>query len=299
MVNAKQIKSKIKSVGNIKQITKALEVVATVKLQKTKIKTDTYKEFMIEFLKIIKAVTQGENIFQNETHPNPQTDKELAIIIGTDRWLCWALNNRLFKDIFNLYEDKKETVDMFCIGKKTLEFFSRANFPIVWQHELPDTFDENTFKELYTFLRTAVAEHTYTNIKIYFNFFHNAIKQTPLYLQLFPLNKESFKHFAKDLWINIDEFISTDEIYQEVALEPTPTELARDIKEQLIQHMIYGAMLQNKTGEFAARMVAMKNAKDNSVTMIKNLTLSYNKARQTAVTQEVSEIMGAKMALED
>jgi F-type H+-transporting ATPase subunit gamma len=299
MVNAKQIKSKIKSVGNIKQITKALEVVATVKLQKTKAKTDTYKEFMIEFLKIVKAVTQGENIFQNETHPNPQTDKELAIIIGTDRGLCGALNNRLFKDIFSIYEDKKETVDMFCIGRKALEFFSRANFPIVGQHELPDTFDESTVKELYTFLRTAVAEHTYTNIKVYFNFFHNAIKQTPLSLQLFPLNKESFKNFAKDLEINIDELISTEEVYQEISLEPTPAELARDIKEQLIQHMIYGAILQNKTGEFAARMVAMKNAKDNSMTMIKNLTLSYNKARQTAVTQEVSEIMGAKMALED
>jgi len=71
-----------------------------------------------------------------------------------------------------------------------------------------------------------------------------------------------------------------------------------EIQEQLIQHVVYGAILQNKTGEYAARMIAMKNAKDNSISMIKSLKLSYNKARQAAVTQEVSEIMSAKNAIE-
>jgi F-type H+-transporting ATPase subunit gamma len=138
----------------------------------------------------------------------------------------------------------------------------------------------------------------YNGIRLYFNYFNNAIKQTPIDLQLFPLHKEEYEKFAEQIDININDFITQDIEQKDILLEPSKSELAKEIKEQLIQHVVYGAILQNKTGEYAARMIAMKNAKDNSISMIKSLKLSYNKARQAAVTQEVSEIMSAKNAIE-
>lgn len=179
-----------------------------------------------------------------------------------------------------------------------MEFFSRANFTIAGQLSVNDTFQQDDLQELYIFIRNALESGEYNNIEIYFNYFENAIKQSPITLQLFPLDKESINTFGEQLNININQFLTKHIELKEVTLEPSITILAQEIKEQFIQHMVYGAILQNKTGEFSARMIAMKNAKDNSNNMIKDLKLSYNKARQGAVTQEISEIMGAKMALE-
>lgn len=299
MVNTKQIKWQIKSISNIKQITKALEVVATVKLQKNKHQTEGYKAFMIEFLKIVQVVNQTQKLFNTKTAQEPKDKKDLIIVIGTDRWLCGWLNNRLFKQVFTKYEENKATVEVFTVGKKTLEFFTRTNFTIAWQISLKDSFSADDLRDLYVFIRNALETKAYKSIRLFFNYFNNAIKQTPVDLQLFPLNKKEYEMFADQLEIDINDFITEDAQQKDLLLEPTKAELAREIKEQLIQHVVYGAILQNKTGEYAARMIAMKNAKDNSTSMIKSLRLSYNKARQAAVTQEVSEIMSAKMALEE
>lgn len=297
MVNSKQIKGQIKSISNIKQITKALEVVATVKLQKNKLQTEGYKAFMIEFLKIVQVVNQSKKFFDIEK-PNTQSDKELIVVIGSDRGLCWWLNNRLFKHVFTKYEDKKEFVDVFAVGKKTLEFFTRTNFSVTGQVSLKDSFTADDLRDLYVFLRNAMETQSYKSLRLYFNYFNNAIKQTPVDLQLFPLNMKEYESFAAQLEIDINDLVTEQTEQKDILIEPSITELAAEIQEQLIQHVVYGAILQNKTGEYAARMIAMKNAKDNSTSMIKWLRLSYNKARQSAVTQEVSEIMSAKMALE-
>lgn len=296
MVNTKQIKSKIKSVSNIKQITKALEVVATVKLQKAKAQTDSYKDFLIDFLKIVQVVQQKTDIFQ--TDPIENDKKDLIIVVGTDRGLCGWLNNRLFKQVFTKYQSTKHRPDTFIVGKKALEFFSRTDFPVVGQTNIKDAFEQEDLAELFTFLHQAIENKVYKNIQIYFNYFENAIKQTPLHMQIMPLSKHTFQTFGEQIGIDINHFISKKVEISDVLLEPSMEVLIEEIKSQFMQHMVYGSILRNKTGEFAARMIAMKNAKDNSTTMIKNLRLSYNKARQSAVTQEISEIMWAKMALE-
>ena len=297
MANTKKIKSQITSVANIQQITKALEIVATVKLQKVKQQAENYREFMIEFLRIVQVINSKTNIFNKEERKT--TGKNLVIVTGTNKWLCWSLNNKLFKQVFSDLKKEKWETEVFCIGKKTLEFFSRTNFNVVGNTEIDDEFSEEDLSDLFNFLKSALTNRKYDNVKIYFNYFKNAITQVPLSLNLFPLNEESFENFTQELGIDIKEML-TDEIKnKELTLEPTPYELAKEMRKQLLQHMIYGAILQNKTGEFAARMVAMKNAKDNSNSMIKDLKLSFNKARQWAITQEISEIVGAKMAIED
>jgi len=293
----KKIKSQIRSVSNINQITKALEVVATVKLQKVKSQAEQYREFMIEFLRIIQVINSKTNIFNKEDRK--QNNKDLIIVTWTDKGLCGSLNNRLFKKIYTEYENKKETTDVFCIWKKSLEFFTRSNFNVVGTVSLKDEFNEDDLHWLYDFLRNALSNREYDNVNIYFNFFKNAISQIPLSFKLFPLNQESFKNFTKELNIDMEELMSEDIMKKDLTLEPSPYDLAKEMRKQLLQHMVYWAIIQNKTWEFAARMIAMKNAKDNSTSLIKDLKLSFNKARQWVITQEISEIVWAKMAIEN
>ncbi len=292
----KKIKSQIKSVSNIKQITKALEIVATVKLQKVKQQTEQYREFMIEFLKIVQVINTKTDIFNKKDRK--KTNRNLIIVTGTDKGLCGSLNNKLFKKIFSKYENKKKHTDVFCIGKKSLEFFSRSNFNVVGQLNIKDDFAEEDLEGIFTFLRNGLETREYDSVKIYFNYFQNAIQQIPLNFKLFPLDKKSFEGFTEELNIDINDLISEDVKKKELLIEPTPVELAQEMRKQLLQHMIYGALLQNKAGEFASRMIAMKNAKDNSTTLIKDLQLTFNKARQWVITQEISEIVGAAMAIE-
>jgi len=298
MANTKVIKNKIKSVSNIKQITKALEIVATVKLQKIKTRTEHYREFMTEFFKIAQVINKKTNLFKSNYTPK-NSKKHLIITTWTDKGLCWSLNNKLFKRVFTEYEKNKKSVDVFCIWKKGLEFFSRSNFNIKWQINVQDNFSEDDLSDLFLFLNKIISEKKYQTVSIYFNYFRNAMTQVPVKLQIFPLNEESFKSFSQELEIDIDELVSKDIEKKDILLEPTSKELAKEIKKQLLEHMIYWAILQNKTWEFASRMIAMKNAKDNSTSLIKTLQLSFNKARQWAITQEISEIVGAKMAIEN
>lgn len=251
---------------------------------------------MTDFLKIVQVVHEKTSIFDKIRLP--KKGKDLVIVIGTDRGLCGSLNNKLFKQLFQRYETHKENTDMFCIGKKTVEFFVRSGFSVVGNQSIKDAFTEEDLYILYTFISVALQKKAYRSITLYFNFFKNAMQQLPLHVNLFPLGKENVQTFLDELDINLDEFLTPEIEYKDLIVEPSAKMLAREIQQQLIQHIVYGAILQNKTGEFASRMIAMKNAKENSISMIKSLKLSFNKARQTAITQEVSEIMSAKMAIE-
>ncbi len=298
MVNAKKIKVKINSVSNIQQITKALEIVATVKLQKNKEMTENYRDFMVDFLTILQTISKKVNIFEDLDN-RKKTWKDLVIVVSSDKWLCWSLNSKLFKKIFNKFEENKNNVDVFCIWKKSLEFFSRSWFNIVWDIELKDSFEEKDLEVLFAEIRYSFESLKYDNIFLPFNFFKSIMTQIPMILQLYPLNKDSFSELMWEIDLSDDVLDNSNIIKKDVMLEPWEKELADELKKQLLQHMIYGAVLQNKTWEFASRMLAMKNAKDNSDSMIKNLLLSFNKARQWAITQEISEIVWAKMAIEN
>ena len=127
MATMKQIKSQMKSVANIKKMTRALEVVSTVKLQKVKHKTEQYRDFLSEFFRIAKVVHDKVDLFGNIEAPT--TDRTLLIVLSTDKGLCGSINSRLFKSVFAEYskdQSKKDSVDVFCVGKKSLDFFVRT-----------------------------------------------------------------------------------------------------------------------------------------------------------------------------
>lgn len=296
MANARQIKAKIKSVKNLQKITRALEIVSTVKLQKTKKRTEHYREFMEEFLRILRVAHERIGLF--DAFEWNDDGRRLIVVVSSERWLAGSLNSKLFKHIFTKYNDFKHKTDIFCIGKKAVEFFARSWFNIVGAIHLKDEFEEQDAASLFTYLQESLDQKTYAKIKVYFNYFKNTITQIPLRFKLFPLDNDSFNAFAKDIDINLETYQTNLWAHQEFVYEPNKTILRASLLKQLAEYIIYGAILQNKTGEFAARMLAMKNAKDNAAKTADTLTVQFNKARQGAITQEISEIVSAKIAIE-
>lgn len=296
MSNVKKIKWQINSVSNLQKITKALEIVSTVKLQKTKQNTENYRDFMFDFLSLLNVVSSRINIFEKK---EVQSTKRLLIVTSSDKGLCWALNNKLFRHIFSKYHYRRDQNDIFCIGKKAFEFFVRSGFNVVGYIENKDDIAEVELSRVNKYLRDSLKQGKYEKIKIYFNYFKNTITQIPLRFKIFPLNQESFDKYIENLGIKLDDVNIQDIDHKDLLVEPTIKKFSEELVTQLIEHMIYSAVLQNKTWEFSARMLAMKNAKDNSDEIIKKLKLWFNKARQWIITQEVSEIMSAKMAIEE
>lgn len=293
MANAKAIKSKIKSIWNIQKITSALEIVSTVKLQKLKDKTDKFKEYMIEFMYILDKVWNISSMFS--FGQDIKSERELFVIISTEKWLCWALNSKLFRKIYEETKDRKDNIDVLCIWKKALDFFTRSWYNVVWTENIKDNFSEEDLNNTKAIIFDSIEKLKYKNINLYYNYFKNSMIQVPSLVQLFPLNNSQLDNFFANIWLKIED--KYDDI-QDIHIEPSEEDFYTFVYKKFIFDMIYGSLLQNKTWEHASRMIAMKNAKDNSIDIQKNLTITYNKQRQAAVTQEISEITWAKAAME-
>lgn len=296
MANTKQIRTKIKSVKNLQKIIKALEIVSTVKLQKLKGVIGSYRAFMESFLEVLKEVRKEVNIFDFDEKTWNPNGRRLLIVVTSDRGLCWAINSRIFKRMEKNYGNAKDNVDIFVIGKRGLEYFVRNGRNVVGSAMISDKVFLREIKPISVFIRQALEEKKYAKIKIYFNFFKNTMIQMSTRFKLYPLDEESFETFLQNTGLEVDLLESIEKKY--LMVEPDIETFKFDFLQVLIRNIIYSAVLNNKTSEHAARMLAMKNAKDNSLAVLNQLNLLYNKTRQAKITQEISEIVSAKVAIE-
>ncbi|MDO4713179.1 MAG: ATP synthase F1 subunit gamma [bacterium] len=296
MANTKQVKTKIKSVKNLQKIIKALEIVSTVKLQKLKAVMESYRAFMGSFLNVLKRVRKEVNIFDfDEKLWNPQ-GRRLLIVVTSDRGLCGAINSRIFRRMEQNYGQAKDNVDIFVVGKKGVEYFVRNGWNVVGSAMITDKVEVEEIKPITLYIKQALLEKKYAKVKIYFNFFKNTMTQIFTRFKLYPLDEESFDSFLRNVGLEDNSLESIDEKY--LMIEPSKEEFKFEFLNLLIRHIIYSAVVNNKTTEHAARMLAMKNAKDNCSDVLGELNLLYNKTRQGKITQEISEIVSAKIAIE-
>ena len=296
MANTKQIRTKIKSVKNLQKIIKALEIVSTVKLQKLKGVIGSYRAFMESFLEVLKEVRKEVNIFDFDEKTWNPNGRRLLIVVTSDRGLCWAINSRIFKRMEKNYGNAKDNVDIFVVGKRGLEYFVRNGRNVVGSAMISDKVFLREVKPISVFIRQALEEKKYAKIKIYFNFFKNTMIQMSTRFKLYPLDEESFETFLQNTGLEVNLLESIEKKY--LMVEPDIETFKFDFLQVLIRNIIYSAVLNNKTSEHAARMLAMKNAKDNSLAVLNQLNLLYNKTRQAKITQEISEIVSAKVAIE-
>lgn len=302
MSNLKPLKAKIWATKNIKKITSALEIIATLKLQKTKKKTELLRNYVDHLLETLMIIQQQVNIFS----PNKQSEEdqirdsklpELHIVIWSEKWLCGSLNTILNKEVNQQLHANKDKIHLFIVWTKAHQFFSKLDYTIIWLLHLSDEISHTNIQPLSDIIDNHYTYNKYSKIVIHYNYFKNTMQYIPTHMQLYPLRYTSDAQKKSSntglIWIvwNIHQT-------QEYLLEPSAVELKIAAQEAMSRYIVYAGILQNKTSEFASRMIAMKWAKDNANTIVDDLTIQYNKARQDSITQEVLEIVWAKSVIE-
>ncbi len=296
MANLKQVRTRIKSVKNLQKIVKALEIVSTVKLQKLKWVIVSYKDFMQSFLEVLKVVIKEVNLFDFDEKSWDPKWRRLLIVVTWDKWLCWSINSRIFKRMEKNYWQAKDNVDIFVIWKKWVEYFVRNWWNVVGSAIISDKVLLAEINPISAFIKEALEAKKYSKIKVYFNFYKTTMNQVLTRFKLYPLDEESFESFLENLWLKMDLLEDIDDKY--LMVEPDIDTFRFDFMQLLIRTIIFSAVVHNKTTEYAARMMAMKNAKDNCNDLLVNLNLLYNKTRQYKITQEITEIVSASTAID-
>jgi F-type H+-transporting ATPase subunit gamma len=288
MASGKEITTKIKSVENTKKVTSALEMVSASKIKKSQDLMFATRPYARMMLRIIGHLGKANPEYR---HPftvahGPEIKKVGYIVISTDRGLCGGLNTNLFKAVLadmGQWQKDNVAVSMVTLGKKASAFFKNINVEIAGHAQ--ELGEKPQIEDLIGAIKIVLdkyREQEVDRVFLAYNDFVNTMSQKPRVDRLLPL-PDTDDEDIRDIW---------DYIY-----EPDAETLLDSVLVRYIESLVYHAVLENLASEHAARMIAMKSASDNASELIDELTLAYNKARQDAITQEISEIVGGAAAV--
>ncbi|GAA5082564.1 F0F1 ATP synthase subunit gamma [Lysobacter panacisoli] len=287
MAGGREIKSKIKSVQNTRKVTRALEMVSASKIRKAQDRMKVSRPYARVMKQVIGHLAQANSDYQHPFLVERQDVKRVGyIIVSSDRGLAGGLNNNLFRKLlgeFRKWHEQGVEIDVVTIGQKASVFFRRIKVNMVGS--VTHLGDQPKLESLVGVIKVMLDGYSAGNLDrvfVCYNDFVNTMTQRAAFDQLLPL-PPSETQVAKHDW---------DYIY-----EPDAASVLDHVLNRYIESLVYQAVLENVASEHAARMVAMKAASDNATKLIGTLNLVYNKARQAAITQEISEIVGGAAAV--
>ncbi len=287
MAGGREIKTKIKSVQNTRKVTRALEMVSASKIRKAQERMKASRPYARMMRQIV-----GHLAVANTDYVHPfmveRTDvKRIGyVIISSDRGLCGGLNSQMFRRILADMRDWREQgveIDLVCIGQKASTFFRRLKVNMTGS--VTHLGEQPQVDKLVGVIKVMLDGYEaggLDRVFLCYNDFINTMTQKPVQDQLLPLPAST----------TLDSKHSWDYIY-----EPDAGTVLDHVITRYVESLVYQAVLENLASEHAARMVAMKSASDNATKLIGTLQLIYNKARQAAITQEISEIVGGAAAV--
>jgi F-type H+-transporting ATPase subunit gamma len=286
MAVGKEIRTKIKSVKNTQKITSAMEMVAASKMRRTQDRMASSRPYSDKILQMVGHLAHANPEYRSDFMVEREVERVGYIVVSSDKGLCGGLNVNLFRALVKEMKAQDEAgheIDLGLIGKKAQGFFRSYGGNVVATVEgLGET---PTMEELIGGVQVmlkAYEEGRIDRLVVVYNRFVNTMTQQPTFLQLAPLpptDEEGYAH-------------SWDYIY-----EPDAKELIDGLITRYIESEVYQAVVENTACEQAAKMIAMKNATENAGKLIDDLQLLYNNARQAAITQEISEIVGGAAAV--
>jgi len=286
MASGKEIRTKIASIKSTQKITRAMEMVAASKMRRAQERMRKSRPYAEKTRAVIGHLAHAHPEYRHPYMIAREVKRIGLIVISSDRGLCGGLNTNLFKTALTAMRAWKEQsigMDICTIGSKAGGFFKRVGGHIVAQSShLGDT---PTLEELIGTVKVmldAYDEGTVDQIFIIYNRFINTMSQSPQVQQLVPIQQSGDKNLTHH-W---------DYIY-----EPAAQEVLDALLMRYIESLVYQGVVENLACEQAARMVAMKSASDNAGSLIGELQLAYNKARQATITQELNEIVGGAAAV--
>ena len=288
MAGAKEIRNKIGSVKSTQKITKAMEMVAASKMRRSQDAMEASRPYAETMRKVIGHVANANLEYRHPYLEEREAKRVGYIIVSTDRGLCGGLNINVFKKAvtdMQAWKEKGAEVELAVIGSKATAFFNNSGAKVAAQ--VSGLGDQPSLEDLIGSVSVMLKKYDegeLDRLYVVFNKFVNTMVQQPTIDQLLPLPKSDSKEMQREH--------SWDYIY-----EPEPKPLLDTLLVRYVESQVYQGVVENLACEQAARMIAMKAATDNATNLIEDLELVYNKARQAAITQELSEIVGGAAAV--
>ena len=286
MAVGKEIRTQISSIQSTQKITSAMEMVAASKMRKAQDRMEVGKPYAQRIRSVVGHIANATPEYQHMYMEEREVKRVGFIIVSTDRGLCGGLNINLFKagiKAMKEWDNQNVAIDLCLVGAKSAAFFNSYGGNVT--AAIRDLGEEPSVADLIGGVKVmldAYIEGKIDRLYLVGNEFVNTMTQNPYVQQLLPLQAEESEEM-KHHW---------DYIY-----EPDAQELLDGLLTRYIESQVYQAVVENGACEQAARMLAMKNATDNAGDLIDNLQLVYNKARQAAITQELSEIVSGAAAI--
>ncbi|MCX6233054.1 MAG: ATP synthase F1 subunit gamma [Bacteroidetes bacterium] len=291
MPNLKEVRTRITSVNSTKQITSAMKMVSASKLRRAQNAIIKLRPYAAKLTEILQNLSDSiENTNAAAFYEVRKVEKVLIIAVSSNRGMCGAFNTNIIKAINVLIneeyaaQNKKGNVEILCIGKKAGDFFARRNYIIT--DRLDHIFDKLAYENIVPVAEQLMSEFQlkkYDKIEIVYNRFKNAATQQLVVEQFLPVMPPSS---------TTKKTTAVDYIF-----EPDKQEILNELVPKTLKIQLYKVVLDSWASEQGARMTAMHKATDNATEMLKQLRLSYNKARQAAITNEILEIVGGAEAL--
>lgn len=286
MAGAKEIRTQIASIKNTQKITSAMEMVAAAKMRKAQDRRNATRPYAEKMFTVISHLAHAHPEYRSVFMTEREVKSVGYIIVSSDRGLCGGLNSNLFRKLISELKEHKDAgyeINFCVIGTKALQFFKRFGGNVLGQ--ITHIGDQPHIEDLIGTVKVMLDTYRDGGIdRIYLvaNEFVNTMTQKPIVTQLVPISAEGDEQLRHH-W---------DYIY-----EPDAKDVLDDLMTRYIEALVYQGVVENNACEQSARMVAMKAATDNAGELINDLQLIYNKARQAAITQEISEIVGGAAAI--
>ncbi|MBH08435.1 MAG: ATP synthase F1 subunit gamma [Flavobacteriales bacterium] len=286
MPNLKEIKSRITSVKSTIQITSAMKMVSAAKLKKAQDAIIQLRPYSNKLTEIMSSVSSAsEDSSQNKYSEARDVNKTLLVPITSNRGLCGGFNANIIKKIIEIEKElnSKSELTILSIGKKSSEFFEKNKYNVHSTHD--DVFQDVNYEDVSKIAELILndfANEKFDKVVLVYNQFKNAATQIVMQEDFLPLNKTQSENSQE----------AVDYIY-----EPGKDEILNELIPKSLKTQLFKAILDSNASEHGARMTAMHKATDNATELKNELTLSYNKARQAAITGEILEIVGGAEAL--
>jgi len=301
-VALKQIKNKIISTKKTGKVTKAMESVSAVKMRKSQERAFASRPYVHAAMRILARVSGSDEAMQHPLAQKRVATKRLVVMVTSDKGLAGSVNSAVLKQA-DILRRSGVKFDVIAIGRKAVEYAEREGITVVAKYM--NVADDVTIADIYAMAAVAMDafknSDTYGEVNVIYQNFISTFEQAPTLRQVLPLDPAEIHYIMQGIKPKHGKFsedvVAGDSVVN-YTIEPNATAVLDALIPQLVQILLYHALLESKASEHSARMVAMKNATDKSKEVIKALTIKFNKARQAKITAEISEITAGVAALE-
>ncbi len=303
-MSLKGIKNKIQGVDKTYKVTRAMEAVSAVKMRKSQERALTGRPYAVAALSILHRVVGSRDLLHHPLLNNRDVKKLGVIVITSDKGLAGSLNSSVLRKTEEYIKNsgiRKDKIGIVSLGRKGYDYFSKRGYLVL--EDIKNLGDSVTKEELSTLTKNTVnffMDGSFDKFVVSYSHFKSTFEQNAVVRQVLPLSVKEIEKTVKEIlpkegkYSTINEEDRTHELY---TVEPDHETVLNSILPYLLQVKLYYSLLEAKASEHSARMVAMKNASDKARDLSKELTLSFNKARQAQITREVSEIVGGIEAM--